>query len=201
MEHRALYPWENEPPGGPQAQEPARQEGAKPAQEETGAPAAPGYVLAHAFGEDRVTLLWGEARRAEGYLILRGETPGGLKPIAAVEEPSYIDTQAQRAKTYYYSVRAYNERGQSAAAPPACVTLPEASQTDSRPPAREPAFAGKRLRLQKQAPRSEKYAKEDEVGAPPQPDGEPHAPTGLRAVPMGTRRIALQWDVAGTDAA
>ena len=202
MEHRALYPWENglaeesEQPVG--LERPL--EDTKPASEDTQAPAAPAYVLAHVFEEDRVTLLWGETPSAEGYLILRGESPGSMKPIAAVEEPSYIDTQARPGKTYYYSARAYNDHGQSGSAPAVSAALPQAKEgvfpsQDSK----EPTFAGKRLRLQKQGAFTGKDAEEEQADSLSEPEIAPFPPANLRAVPMGTKRIALHWDLGGAD--
>lgn len=160
-------------------------------------PESPAYVLAHAFRENQVTLLWGKAEGAEGYLLLRGEHPGTLKPVAAVEEASYIDTQVRPGQTYYYTVRAYNEHGQSTAAPPAAVTLPDAPAAEP-PPAREhtppdasaqplpesapPPFAGKRLRVQRK-----------KAQLPAKPD-VPAAPANLRAKVSGTHLVELSWE-------
>jgi len=155
-------------------------------------------VLAHVFQDHQVTLLWGESRQADGYLIHRGDDPQGLKPIAAVEEASYIDNTTQPGKTYYYTVRAYNEHGQSGATSVATVTLPAPKAPEPAPAPAEMAkeeenqsFAGKRLRVQRKS-LEKKDAGGDanrtmpSVAAPP-------APTGLRAMTHGTKFIALQW--------
>jgi len=150
-------------------------------------PAAPAYVLANAFQENQATLLWGEAKGADGYLLLRGEDQGNLKPVAAVEVPSYIDSQVRAGKTYYYAVRAYNEQGQSAATPTATVSLPAKAAPE---PAPEPsaAFAGKRLRVQKK--------KQEPAEAPP---AVPDAPIDLHAKIRGTHLVELQWQDSTED--
>jgi len=202
MQNRATYPWET-PPGDYMGQ---------PASQQANGPQAPAYVLARVFQDNQVTLLWGESKRADGYLILRGETPQGLKAIAAVEEASYIDTQAQAGKTYYYSVRAYNDQGQSAAADMASVTLPEtpaqaaqpqpqeqhdvpyAGQYQSFSPAGQRASlspAGKRLRVQRRPPENQPASTSPAYTEPYA--NVPPAPNGLRAATQGTRFVALQW--------
>ncbi|MDR2686725.1 MAG: hypothetical protein LBB75_03160 [Oscillospiraceae bacterium] len=160
-------------------------------------PAAPAYVLAHAFQENQATLLWGEARGADGYLLLRGESPGSLKPVAAVEMPSYIDSQVRAGKTYYYAVRAYNEHGQSAATHTATVSLPARAAPGPEPEPPSSVFTGKRLRVQKKPQKQEQALKEGEpAGAAP---AVPDAPTDLRAKICGTRLVELQWQGGGQE--
>ena len=197
MDRRVLYPWET--PSGP-APEPEGPVGCAqpledcitypaepPARSQPAAalPMAPAYVLAHAFQDNQVTLLWGEAKGADGYLLLRGERPDALKPVAAVEQASYIDSTGGAGKTYFYAVRAYNEHGQSAPTPTAAVSLPAAAQA-MRPESEDaaPSFAGKRLRVQKKQTKKEP------------PDAEPtvpEAPAGLAAKIRGTHLVELQW--------
>ena len=191
-QQRALYPWECPQPKG--CDQPLDDSLTFPVEPELEPPfpppplpAAPAYVLAHAFQENQVTLLWGEAKGADGYLIQRGEDPGGLKPVAAVEQASYIDGGARPGKTYYYAVRAYNEHGQSAATPTATVSLPAGPAPEAEP---EPsAFAGKRLRVQKKPARKD-HPEEPDEEAPP---AAPEAPSDLRASTQGTHLVELQW--------
>ena len=128
------------------------------------APAPPMYVLARAFEDNRVTLLWGESKQAEGYLIHRGEEPQRLKALAATDESSYIDIHTQPGKTYYYTVRAYNDQGQSAASEVAAITLPGAQGSnesdDVIKESEAPPPAGKRLRVVR---KPQETAREDAV--------------------------------------
>jgi len=182
MEQRALYPWETAQPRG--CGQPLEDTVIYPTQPDPPAqppPAPPAYVLAHAFQENQITLLWGEATGADGYLLLRGEDPGNLKPVAAVEVPSYIDSGVRAGRTYYYAVRAYNEHGQSAATPAATVSLlagvaPEPAPTPTSEP--EP----------------------EEPPAPAEaPPAAPEAPADLRTRICGTHLVELQWQGSGTD--
>jgi len=196
MEQRALYPWETRQPQGCQqpledsVTIPANYPGTMPPMQLL--PEAPAYVLAHAFQESQVTLLWGEAVGAEGYLVLRGESPGSMKPVAAAEQASYMDSGAHPGRTYYYAVRAYTEHGQSAATPAAAVTLPSTPEPEPMPAAPEPSppFAGKRLRVQKK-PRGQGSFQAAEPGGT-HPAG-PQAPACLRASVRGTHLVELQW--------
>jgi len=192
-EQRAAYPWEAPSPRG--CAQPLEDSAALPVNhpgETAQPPQAPAYLLAHAFQGSQVTLLWGEAGGAEGYLVLRGESRDGLKPVAAVEEPSYVDSGTRPGKTYRYAVRAYNEHGQSAATSTATVSLPAAPIPG---PAPEPAvpLAGKRLRVQKK-PRGEPEGESQKT-----PSSKPEAPTGLRASIRGTHLIELQWEGDGRE--
>jgi len=217
-EQRALYPWETPQCGSgfPPPMESEQPMGCKQPLEDavlipaihpsetavspgtpeplpTLLPAAPAYVLAHAFQENQATLLWGEAKGADGYLLLRGESQGNLKPVAAVEVPSYIDSQVRAGKTYTYAVRAYNEHGQSAATPTATVSLPAKAVPvpEMEPESSAAAFAGKRLRVQKKPQRQENASKETEPAeAPP---AVPGAPADLRTKIRGTHLVELQW--------
>ena len=155
-------------------------------------PEAPAYVLAHAFQENQATLLWGEAKGADGYLLLRGESPGNLKPVAAVEAPSYIDSGVRAGKTYYYAVRAYNEHGQSAATPTATVSLTAAPAPPQEPSSA--AFTGKRLRVQKKPQKRDLPPEEDSSQTAPD---VPEAPADLRAKIRGTHLVELQWQGGG----
>ena len=183
-EQRALYPWETpqcsgqpQYSGQPQAkgcEQPLEDSTTIPAQQfiQLDLPAAPAYVLAHAFQGSQVTLLWGGTGGADGYLVLRGENLSGLKPVAAVEQASYIDSQTVPGKTYYYAVRAYNENGQSAATPAATVTLPAVSVPEPEAvPNPEPAI---------------EPAAEPSLAAP-------EAPVDLRASIRGTHLVELRW--------
>jgi len=217
-EQRALYPWETpqSSSGFPPPIEPEQPMGCRQPLEDAVLiqaispeppppasllPAAPAYVLAHSFQENQATLLWGEAKGADGYLLLRGESQGNLKPVAAVEVPSYIDSQVRAGKTYTYAVRAYNEHGQSAATPTATVSLPAGAvpepEAESEPSA---AFAGKRLRVQKKPQKKEQALKEEEPAD--EAAAVPVAPTELRAKTRGTHLVELQWqgsDLHGED--
>ena len=199
---RALYPWETQQPLG--CRQPLEDSMAIPANppDEIAVsagppmqllPEAPAYVLAHAFQEGQITLLWGEAGGAQGYLVLRGESQGGIKPVAAAEQASYIDTQVHPGNTYRYAVRAYNEHGQSAPTSAAAVTLPAAPVPEPDPapePAPSSAFAGKRLRVQNH-PRSQAAL---QAGGPGDDiHAAPEAPVDLRASTRGTHLVELQW--------
>ena len=156
------------------------------------APAPPAYILARAFEDSRVTLLWEESKQAEGYLIHRGEEPQHLKALTATEENSYIDIHTQPGKTYYYTVRAFNEHGQSAASDVAAITLPGAQRLDesddeTKDSAAQPQ-AGKRLRVVRKRPETMQ-----EDAAAPRAQAPPPAPTGLRVATQGTKFIALSW--------
>ena len=182
---RALYPWETiqgcERPIG--CDQPLEDSAVLPAESPPplDPPVPPAYVLAHAFQDTQVTLLWGEAKGADGYLILRSEGRGSPRPVAAVEEPSYIDSQTRPGKTYCYAVRAYNEQGQSAATPAAAVTLPPAPEPEPEP---EPA----------QWPEPELSPVDGSYAAAPEP------PAGLCASVRGTHLVELQWQDSGEDA-
>ncbi|MCL2106241.1 MAG: hypothetical protein FWH26_04165 [Oscillospiraceae bacterium] len=231
MEQRTFYPWETNPeaaachteasvcrvpPAGFPPRDPGRQE--LPA---SSALTPPAYLLAHAFQADQVTLLWGASPQAEGYLLLRGETPEQLRPIAAVEEPSYIDTQVLPGTTYWYAVRAYGEAGQSAPAIAPAITLPaapvaardtplELSQNVESDKKSEPAQnvepdkntePKKNLEPKKSPePEPEKTpAPKQEAG--PEKESAPRldheasleTPVALQAATRGTRQIALFW--------
>ena len=207
-QQRALYPWET--PRGEQpigCGQPLEDSTAFPAEPDispgkatasagTTLPAAPAYVLAHAFQDCQVTLLWGEASGADGYLILRGGSQGAMKPVAAVEQASYIDSRVCPGKTYYYAVRAYNEQGQSAATLAAAVSLPAVPEPEAGP---EPAsarssdaFAGKRLRVQKK-PQNGANTKAEPIEERSTAPGAPDAPTNLHASIRGTHLVELQW--------
>ncbi|MCL2300099.1 MAG: hypothetical protein FWC27_08155, partial [Firmicutes bacterium] len=162
-EQRALYPWETQPRGCGQPLEDAVPYPAQPP-----IPEAPAYVLARAFRETQVTLMWGEAKGADGYLVLRGEGQNGLKPVATAEQASYIDAGVRPGKTYRYAVRAYNEQGQSAATPAAGVTLPDAEPNPNPAPMPEPE------------------TRDTHPAAP-------EAPSDLRATIRGTRLVELEW--------
>ena len=136
MDNRTIYPWE-----APAAQYGANQNTAL----------SPPYLIARVFEGNQITLLWGEASQAEGYLIHRGENPQHLKPIATAQQTTYIDTTAQTGQTYYYTVRSYNEYGQSYPTDIASVTMPE---RPNAPPQElqsdeDDAPVGKRLRVQR----------------------------------------------------
>ena len=152
-------------------------------------PSAPAYVLAHAFQKNQATLLWGQAEGADGYLLLRGESQSGLKPVAAVEEASYIDSRVCPGRTYYYAVRAYNEHGQSAATTAAAVTIPAGEAAAPLPEQNAVAFPGKRLRVQKKLHRQA----QDLQKADQSSQNVPAAPSDLRAKICGTRLVELQW--------
>lgn len=181
MEQRVIYPWES-PCTAPQQPSPPPPEPSPSLPTEAAPPKPPAYVLAHAFQENQVTLLWGQSRQADGYLIHRGEDPLSLKPIAAVEEASYIDSQTRAASTYYYTVRAYNEHGQSGNTPVAAVTLPAEKEPEPLPeePAEVPAPAP--------APASASAPLPPEPSAAATPE-----PYGLKAFTQGTKHILLQW--------
>ena len=176
-------------------------------------PNPPAYAMARMI-RGQAALMWHESKRAEGYLVLRGETPAQLKPVAALEETTYIDTQAEAGKLYFYAVRAYNDYGQSGATPIVSIQMPEQPEPipkTEKPPQKQPeqsaetlpkephseqAFAGKRLRvnrnqgerieLKRAAEPSEKEQTSAKKSAPP-------APKNLRTTPQGTRLMALAW--------
>ncbi len=152
-------------------------------------PSAPAYMLAHAFEENKVTLLWGQAQGADGYLILRGESQSNLKPVAAVEDPSYIDTQPQAGKTYYYAVRAYNEQGQSAATAVAAVIIPAVQKETATQSEEAAPFTGKRLRLQKKLVKKQAEAED----TPAESHLIPPAPMDLCTKIRGTHLVELTW--------
>jgi len=217
-EQRALYPWET-PQYGCQPQyscqqqynysaqprgceQPLEDAVAFPAQ--PAIPEPPAYVMARALQGSQVTLMWGESKGADGYLVLRGEShsgpdqngssQSGLKPVAAIEQASYIDSRVHPGKTYCYAVRAYNEQGQSAATSAAGVTLPITEHAPEPEPVPEPeashAFAGKRLRVQKKPRRGEAFREEEPSGTY---FAAPEAPAELHAAIRGTRLVELQW--------
>jgi len=205
MNERVVYPWETpfqikteeaaSPPAA-NAEQAARPAGAL-------LPAAPVYAIARVF-QDQIALMWQESKRAEGYLVLRGESQNQLKPIAAIEETNYIDALAKPGKTYYYAVRAYNEHGQSGPTQTVSVALPEQSQEikpkeKEKPPEEQP-FPGKRLRMNRsQSERIEfKKLAEKQPEQKPRKKDAPPAPKELTAVAHGTKLVAVTWQ-AGAD--
>ena len=166
-------------------------------------PPAPANSAVRIF-RGQAALMWQASERADGYLVLRGESPAQLKPIAAIEETSYMDAAAKPGKQYFYAVRAYNGHGQSSAAQTAGIVLPERSECpvkeNDKP--REPPFTGKRLRVNRsQAERIEikKHSEKPAEDVHEKKDAPP-APKELHAAARGTRLAALTWQ-AGADAA
>lgn len=151
---------------------------------------APGFLLAHAFEPNKITLLWSASRAADGYLVLRGSNPNDLKVLASVEEASYIDTQVEAGASYTYAVRAHNADGYSAPTAASYVTMPVQQET--------PPLAAPRL-----AANSGETIPISDVSAPIKPaatqnithgkSAVPAAPAMVRAIPQGTRQIAVRW--------
>jgi len=225
MNDRVVYPWETQPDlHTEQNGERAAPVGmAQPLMDSAPAvgmvlpgealPNVPAYAMARLI-RGQAALLWHESKRADGYLVLRGETPTQLKPIAAVEETTYIDTQAKPGKLYFYAVRAYNDNGQSAATPIVSIQMPEqpeptptperqAEKQPEKPPEKstkephgEQAFAGKRLRVNRNQGERIELKRAAEAPGKEQASSKksaPPAPKNLCAVPQGTRLMALAW--------
>ena len=170
-------------------------------------PNPPAYAMARMI-RGQAALMWHESKRAEGYLVLRGETPTQLKPVAALEETTYIDTQAKAGKLYFYAVRAYNGHGQSGATLVVSIQMPEQreQQSEKQPqkqpenstkePHGEQAFAGKRLRVNRnqgeriELKRAAETSEKEQTGSK---KNVPPAPKNLCAAPQGTRLMALAW--------
>ena len=176
-------------------------------------PNPPAYAMARMI-RGQAALIWHESKRADGYLVLRGETPTQLKPVAALEETTHIDTQAKAGKLYFYAVRAYNDHGQSGATPIVSIQMPEqleptpraekqpekqpeqSSENSPKEPHGEQAFAGKRLRVNRnqgeriELKRTAEVPEHEPVSAK---KSAPPAPKNLCATPQGTRLMALAW--------
>ena len=77
-------------------------------------PLAPTGLTAHG-GDTKVTLSWSAALGATRYNVKRSLTPGGPYSSinAAVQGPSYTDTNVTNGTTYYYVVSASNFEGES----------------------------------------------------------------------------------------
>ena len=80
-----------------------------------GEPAVPQNILFTPVTTDSVTITWSASEGATGYNIYRREAgKGTLEKIATVTEPTYVDTDVEKAHDYYYSVTAFNAQGESA---------------------------------------------------------------------------------------
>jgi len=197
MNDRVVYPWET--PLHTKTEEPAAV--SLPVENEVQEallPSAPIYALTRVF-QDQAALMWQESRRAEGYLVLRGESQTQLKPIAAIEETNYIDASAKPGKTYWYAVRAYNEHGQSGPTQAVSVALPEQAREvkpkeKEKPPEEQP-FPGKRLRVNRKGSERIEFKKRAEQQPEQRPlkKDAPPAPKELTAAAHGTKLVALTW--------
>lgn len=162
-------------------------------------PAAPAYVQVQAVSESKAMLQWEQVQGADRYLVLRGDTPDSLQPLAAEDTTTYIDNQIQPGSSYVYTVRSHNAHGQSPAAPLAYFgqtaaqadvqdadfqQAPSAAQEHPMPP----PFAGKRMKMQRRASRVPADER-DGIILP-----EPPAPADLRAKTCGTRLVELYWN-------
>jgi len=136
-------------------------------------PSSPNLLAAHVYQNCHVALQWGEAKGADGYIILRGSQPNTMQPIAAVAERAFVDTTTQPGRTYYYCVSGYNQHGKSRPCDYAAVALPTAACAT---PYEAPCGMST----------SPHHSAASEASSL-------QAPTGLRAFAHGSRYIALHW--------
>jgi fibronectin type 3 domain-containing protein len=74
-------------------------------------------------GNGQITLAWGPVSGATGYVVLRGETSGGVKSqIAAPSAPPFADTSLGEGATEFYVVRAVGPGGTSGDSPEVSAT-------------------------------------------------------------------------------
>ncbi|MFC0771626.1 alginate lyase family protein [Terrimonas alba] len=78
-------------------------------------PVAPGAVIADGSGKE-IKLKWIESVGATAYTIKRATKAGGSYSIIArnVKQSTYVDKQVKPGATYYYTITALNEKGESA---------------------------------------------------------------------------------------
>ncbi len=79
--------------------------------------------LAASAGNSRITLTWHPAAGASAYVLKRASAPGGpYETIAAPASTSHTDLLLANDTTYYYTLAAKNEGGQSAPCPEVFAT-------------------------------------------------------------------------------
>ena len=80
-------------------------------------PPCPAALDAKAKGDGSILLAWTPVSGAEGYVVLRGEPRGDLRPLAVVQAPAttYEDAGARPGATYRYVVHSLD------AGPAACL--------------------------------------------------------------------------------
>jgi len=92
-------------------------------------PGAPGNLDVGLSGDD-VTLTWaapaGEGANVTGYYVMRGPSGDKLVILAEVGDVlTYTDKGVERGRTYYYSVVARSDAGDSDPAPPVRLKVKE----------------------------------------------------------------------------
>lgn len=89
----------------------------------TAAPATPASIVADC-GDQKITLSWPAVTGAASYNVYRSTTPGTAGVLAGNSvTASYVDTSGSVGSTYYYTVKAVNSSGESAASPEVSETF------------------------------------------------------------------------------
>ena len=89
----------------------------------TQVPLTPTNLAVNNQTQTTVTLSWDEALEAEGYRIYRSDTATGtFTQVGETTNLTYVDQNLTPNTTYYYTVSAYNELGESAQTTPVEAT-------------------------------------------------------------------------------